>query len=109
MTASLPTSSGTTAFSPHSWTPSTLPSTRRAHQPTYEGQLVETHLFSPNLVNQFNFSTMWYATPFVNSNPTAAAALIPYTLVFLDGSFTPLGGDTQRLSPGQERDPVPVQ
>jgi hypothetical protein len=61
-------------------------------QPTYEGQLVETHFFSPNLVNQFNFSTLWYATPFVNSNPTAAAALIPYTLVFLDGSFTPLGG-----------------
>ena len=51
-------------------------------QPTYEGQLVETHLFSPNLVNQFNFSTMWYATPFVNTDPTAAAALIPYTLIF---------------------------
>jgi hypothetical protein len=38
-------------------------------QPTYEGQLVETHLFSPDLVNEFNFSTIWYATPFVNTTP----------------------------------------
>jgi hypothetical protein len=62
-------------------------------QPTYEGQLVETHLFSPNLVNEFNFSTIWYATPFVNTNPTAAAALIPYTLGFGDNSFSTLGTD----------------
>jgi hypothetical protein len=62
-------------------------------QPTYEGQLVETHLFSPNLINQFNFSTLWYATPFVNTTPAAAAALVPYTLTFLDGSFTTLGGE----------------
>src|SRR6202789_2928982 len=61
-------------------------------QPTYEGQLVETHIFSSNLVNEFNFSTIWYATPFANTNPTAAAALIPYTLGFSDGSFSPLGG-----------------
>jgi len=54
----------------------------KSAQPTYEGQLVETHFFSPNLVNQFNFSTLWYATPFVNSNPTAAAALIPYTALY---------------------------
>src|ERR1700744_2188544 len=51
-------------------------------QPTYEGQLVETHLFSQNLVNEFNFSTIWYATPFVNTSPTAAAALVPYSLTF---------------------------
>jgi Carboxypeptidase regulatory-like domain len=61
-------------------------------QPTYEGQLVETHIFSSNLVNEFNFSTIWYATPFANTNPTAAAALIPYTLGFSDGSFSTLGG-----------------
>jgi hypothetical protein len=70
-------------------------------QPTYEGQLVETHLFSPNLVNEFNFSTMWYATPFVNTTPAAAAALIPYTLVFLDGSFTPLGGELSSFPQGR--------
>jgi hypothetical protein len=70
-------------------------------QPTYEGQLVETHIFSPNLTNQFNFSTMWYATPFNNSNPAAAAALVPYTLVFLDGSFTTLGGELSSFPQGR--------
>ena len=70
-------------------------------QPTYEGQLVETHIFSPNLTNQFNFSTMWYATPFNNSNPAAAAALIPYTLSFLDGSFTTLGGELSSFPQGR--------
>jgi hypothetical protein len=94
MTASLPTSSGTMASSPRSVDPINSAFNAESVQPTYEGQLVETHLFSPNLVNEFNFSTMWYATPFVNTNPTAAAALIPYTLSFLDGSFTTLGGDS---------------
>lgn len=70
-------------------------------QPTWEGQLDETHIFSPNLVNEFNFSTMWYATPFVNTNPAAAAALIPYTLVFLDGSFSTLGGELNAFPQGR--------
>jgi Carboxypeptidase regulatory-like domain len=70
-------------------------------QPTYEGQLVETHIFSPNLVNEFNFSTMWYATPFENTNPTAAADLIPYTLEFLDNSFTNLGGELYDFPQGR--------
>jgi hypothetical protein len=70
-------------------------------QPTYEGQLVETHLFSPNLINEFNFSTLWYATPFDNTNPTAAAALIPYALTFLDNSFTTLGGQLNLYPQGR--------
>ena len=73
----------------------------QSSQPTWEGQLIETHLFSPNLVNQFNFSTMWYATPFVNTNPAAAAALIPYTLNFQDGSFTILGGNLNAFPQGR--------
>ena len=72
-----------------------------SEQPTYEGQLVETHLFSPNLVNEFNFSTIWYATPFVNNSPAAAAALVPYTLTFLDGSFTALGGELNAFPQGR--------
>ncbi len=64
-----------------------------SNQPDWEGQLQETHTFSPNLINQFIFSTAWYSAVFVNSNPTAAAALTPYTLSFADGSFTALGGE----------------
>ena len=61
-------------------------------QPDWEGQLQETHTFSPNLINQFGFSTIWYAAIFVNTNPTAAAALMPYSMSFEDNSFTTLGG-----------------
>jgi hypothetical protein len=71
-------------------------------QPTYEGQLVETHIFSRNLVNEFDFSTIWYATPFVNTNPTVAAALIPYTLTFADGSFSTLGGILESFPQGRD-------
>ncbi|MGD0889965.1 MAG: carboxypeptidase regulatory-like domain-containing protein [Terracidiphilus sp.] len=62
-------------------------------QPDWEGQLQETHIFSPNLINQFGFSTAWYSAIFVNEDPTAAAAITPYTLSFTDGSFTTLGGE----------------
>ena len=62
-------------------------------QPDWEGQLQETHTFSPNLTNQFVFSTIWYSAIFTNDNPTAAANLTPYTLGFDDGSFTTLGGE----------------
>jgi hypothetical protein len=62
-------------------------------QPDWEGQLQETHTFSPNMINQFIFSTAWYSAVFQNANPTAAAALTPYSLLFADGSFTTLGGE----------------
>lgn len=61
-------------------------------QPDYEGQLEETHTFSPNVINQFLLSGMWYSALFVNTNPALAASTFPYTLDFADGSFTSLGG-----------------
>jgi len=66
-------------------------------QPDWEGQLQETHSFSPNLVNQFVFSTIWYSAIFV----TAAAALIPYSMSFYDGSFSPLGGELTYFPEGR--------
>ena len=70
-------------------------------QPDYEGQLQETHTFSPNLINQFVFSTAWYAAVFVNETPSEAAALIPYSLTFYDGSFTTLGGELEYFPEGR--------
>jgi hypothetical protein len=70
-------------------------------QPDWEGQLQETHIFSPNLINQFVFSTAWYSAIFVNENPSAAAALIPYTMAFYDGSFTTLGGELEYFPQGR--------
>ena len=70
-------------------------------QPDYEGQIQETHIFSPNLINQFIFSTAWYGAVFVNTNPTAALALTPYTLGFADGSFTTFGGELTYFPEGR--------
>jgi hypothetical protein len=62
-------------------------------QPQYEGQLNETHTFSPNIVNQFIFATIYYRAIFTNTNQAAANALIPFNLVgWLDGDFAGLGG-----------------
>lgn len=70
-------------------------------QPDYEGQLQETHTFSPSLVNQFVFSTAWYGAVFVNEYPTQAQALIPYTLGWSDGSFNTLGGEMYYFPQGR--------
>jgi hypothetical protein len=60
-------------------------------QPDYEGQMEETHTFSPNLVNQAILSGMWYSAIFRNANEAAALAAMPYTLSFGDGSYSNLG------------------
>ena len=55
--------------------------------PNYEGQLIETHSFSPNLTNQFVFAAHYASEVFTNPNQTAASALVPYAFVFLDGGL----------------------
>ena len=70
-------------------------------QPDYEGQLEETHGFSPNLVNQFLFAVSWYSAVFVTPDPSAAAALFPYNLEFDDGSFSTLGGEDGAFPEGR--------
>jgi hypothetical protein len=46
-------------------------------QPSFEGTLGETHVFTPNVTNQFLFSVLWYSSVFTNQNLTAANALVP--------------------------------
>jgi hypothetical protein len=61
-------------------------------QPQDEGQLNYTHLFSPNVVNNFIGSVLYYAAIFGNPDPTAALALFPGNIAFVDGSsMTALG------------------
>jgi hypothetical protein len=62
----------------------------QSDQPDYEGQIEETHTFSPNVVNQFILSGMWYSAIFKSPNEAASLAAMPYTLQF-DDSFTNLG------------------
>jgi hypothetical protein len=62
-------------------------------QPEYQGQLVETHTFSPTLVNQFIMAATWYSAIFKSPSESAALAAFPTTLDFnFDGALSNLGG-----------------
>jgi hypothetical protein len=51
-------------------------------QPSYEGQLNETHTFSPQLYNQFLFAASYYRAIFTNTNGTALGkGALPFTLI----------------------------
>jgi hypothetical protein len=63
----------------------------QSNQPDYEGQMEETHTFTPNLVNQFILSGTWYSAYFLADNQAAEVAAFPYQPSFNDGSFNGLG------------------
>lgn len=60
-------------------------------QPQNEGQLNYTHVFSPNVVNNFIGSVLYYSAIFGTTTPGSALNLFPGALAFNDGSLTPLG------------------
>lgn len=66
----------------------------QSDQPDYEGQLEETHTFSPNVVNQFLLAGAWYSAYFLSVNQAQATATFPYTLDVADGSFVSNGNGT---------------
>jgi hypothetical protein len=60
--------------------------TDQSPQPAWEGQINETHSFTPNLVNQLVVTGNYYSAPFKNNNPVAAvAAAAPSSFEFLNG------------------------
>jgi len=61
-------------------------------QPSYEGQLNETHIFNGTTTNSFILSGMWYKALFSASDLPKALATFPTTMTFGDGLFTALGG-----------------
>jgi hypothetical protein len=74
----------------------------QSNQPDYEGQLEETHTFTPNLVNQFILSGTWYSAYFLSVNQSAALAAFPYDLEMADGSFTNLGNSELAWPEGRD-------
>ncbi len=65
-------------------------------QPQYEGQLNETHSFSPTFTNQFIGAGSWYSSTFSEPNRAAALALLPEAISFQGangGYFSPVGHD----------------
>jgi hypothetical protein len=70
-------------------------------QPSWSGQLNETHVFNPNVINQFVAADIWYQAIFQNTNQAAANAIAPFSIVFTSGELannsiaeTPGGQDT---------------
>jgi len=61
-------------------------------QPQDEGQLNYTHIFSPTVVNNFIFDTLYYSAIFGTLSPGPSLAIFPGNLAFSDGSgVTALG------------------
>ena len=58
-----------------------------SNQPQYEGQLTETHIFSPNVVNNFIASGSWYSAMFVMPHAAQAKALFPFAIQSFDAPF----------------------
>jgi outer membrane receptor protein involved in Fe transport len=63
----------------------------QSDQPEYQGQVSETHVFSPNVINELKVSELWYSAIFKNANQAATLAAFPTTLQFI-GGFSNLGG-----------------
>lgn len=63
-----------------------------SNQPSYDGQLNETHTFGTRAVNQFILSGAYYRAIFVNPQQAASLAAYPVSTIFVDGLFSGLGG-----------------
>ena len=68
-------------------------------QPEYEGQMQETHTFTPNLTNQMLVAAIYYRAIFDNTSEAAAVAKVPFSLIFVDGD---LGANPAGAWPGGE-------
>lgn len=65
-------------------------------QPEYDGQLNETHIFGPNVVNQLVISGQWYSAIFVPDGSLAARqAAMPFGTVNFPGALLSILGGTQ--------------
>jgi Carboxypeptidase regulatory-like domain/TonB-dependent Receptor Plug Domain len=62
-----------------------------SNQPQYEGQLNYTHIFSPNVVNNFLGSVLWYSAIFGSQQTSKALSLFPGILYVYDSNLSALG------------------
>src|ERR1700756_204040 len=63
----------------------------QSNQPQNEGQLNYTHVFSPQVVNNFVGSVIHYSALFQSPNLSSALSTFPFILSTNDTSLTPLG------------------
>lgn len=69
-------------------------------QPEYQGQIAETHVFSPNMINELKVSELWYTAIFKNADQAATRAAFPIQLRF-SGGFSGLGGADNAFPQGR--------
>jgi len=53
-----------------------------SNQPSYDGQIQETHIFSPNATNQFVGAVSYYSAIFTQNDAAIQAAGLPYRFTF---------------------------
>ena len=70
-------------------------------QPEYQGQINETHTFSPTMTNQFLFATTWYSAIFNSPDQPAALAAFPNNLIVNDGTLANVGGISEAFPQGR--------
>jgi hypothetical protein len=68
-------------------------------QPAWEGQMNETHSFTPNLVNQLVVTGNYYSAPFENTNNYQPIA--PFTFIPITGTLGYYGGEDYAFPQGR--------
>jgi outer membrane receptor protein involved in Fe transport len=72
----------------------------QSDQPEYQGQISETHIFNPNVINELKISELWYSAIFSNANRTSTLNTFPTTVAFI-GGFSGIGGIDQAFPQGR--------
>jgi hypothetical protein len=70
-------------------------------QPEDDGQMMWTRIINSHTTNQFIASGLYYSAIFGPPNLSGALKLFPTTLIFVDGSFTNLGGSDFNFPQGR--------
>ncbi|HLW97551.1 MAG TPA: carboxypeptidase regulatory-like domain-containing protein [Candidatus Acidoferrales bacterium] len=70
-------------------------------QPSWNSEIVETHTFNSNMLNQVTLGAEWYHALFAPTNFAQSLATMPYAVSFQDGSLNSLGSSVSGFPQGR--------